>query len=59
MGEMRNAYKILVERPERRRPSEDLGVDRRIIFKLLLAKSDLGVWIGFIWLRIGTGGELL
>jgi hypothetical protein len=31
---MKNAYKILVVKPERKRHSEDLGVGRRIILKL-------------------------
>jgi hypothetical protein len=31
MGDMRNAYKILVAKPERKRPAKDLGVDGRII----------------------------
>jgi hypothetical protein len=31
MGKMRNAYKILVGRPEVKNHSEDLGVDGRII----------------------------
>jgi hypothetical protein len=31
MGEMRNAYKILVGKPEGRDHSEDLGVDGMII----------------------------
>jgi hypothetical protein len=30
-GEMRNAFKILVGKPGRKRPSEDKGVDGRII----------------------------
>jgi hypothetical protein len=29
-GRMRNKNKILVEKPERKRPLEDLGIDRRI-----------------------------
>jgi hypothetical protein len=34
----------------------DKGVDG---IKMNLRDIDLGVWIGFFWLRIGTGGELL
>ena len=37
----------------------DLGIDERIILKLIFNKSDRRVWIGLIWLRIGTGGGLL
>jgi hypothetical protein len=39
--------------------SEDLGVDGRIIIKWILGKQVGRVWIKFIWLQIGTGGELL
>jgi hypothetical protein len=37
---------------------EDLGVDGRIMLKLILTKSGGRVCAGFIWLRIGTGGVL-
>jgi hypothetical protein len=58
MGEPRGAYRILVGRPEGRRP---LGRPRRrwrIILKWIFHKWD-GTWIGLSWLRIGTGGGLL
>jgi hypothetical protein len=38
---------------------KDLGVDGRITLRWILGKYGLGMWIEFIWLRIGTGGELL
>jgi hypothetical protein len=38
---------------------EHLGVDGRILLNWILEKQDLGVWIGFIWLRTGAGGGLL
>jgi hypothetical protein len=35
MGEVRNAYKILVGKPEERDHSEDLSVDGRILKRIL------------------------
>jgi hypothetical protein len=60
MGEKRGAYRTLVGKPERRRL---LGRPRRRWEDNI--KMDLrevgwgGTWTGSIWLRIGTGGELL
>jgi hypothetical protein len=45
MGEMRNAYKILVRKSEGKRPLADLGVDGRIILKSILEKQDARVCI--------------
>jgi hypothetical protein len=39
MGEMRNEYNISVVNLKRRDHSKDLGVDGRIIFKLILGKQ--------------------
>jgi hypothetical protein len=52
-GEKRNAYRILVGKPlgkPRRRWVDDIKMDLRY---------DGMVWIGLIWLRIGTCGRLL
>jgi hypothetical protein len=38
---------------------EDLGVDGRTTLRWILGKKGLGMWIGLIWLRIGTGGKPL
>ena len=35
---------------------EDPGVDGRKILRWIFRKWVLGVWTGWIWLRIGTGG---
>jgi hypothetical protein len=51
--------KVLVGKPEGKRPlgrsrcrcENGIGMD--------LGEIGWGVWIGFYWLRIGTGGELL
>jgi len=34
----------------------DPGVDERIILRWSFRKSDVGVWTGSSWLRIGRGG---
>jgi hypothetical protein len=57
MEEVRGACNILVGKPEGRRP---LGRPRRrweSNIKMDLGKQGLGMWIGSIWLRTGTGGE--
>jgi hypothetical protein len=38
---------------------KDPGADGRIILKWTCERLDGGAWSGSIWLRIGTGGELL
>jgi hypothetical protein len=52
---MRNTYKILVEKPEGKRPLERPRCICEDI-KMDLWKIGLGMWIGVIWLRIGIGG---
>jgi hypothetical protein len=59
MGERRGAYRALVGKPKGRRP---LGRPRRRWednIKMDLRQVEWGAWTGSIWLRIGTGGELL
>jgi hypothetical protein len=46
MGEMRNACKISVGKPDQ---SVHLGVDDKIILERMLGKWNGKVWIGFIW----------
>jgi hypothetical protein len=59
MGEMRNANRILVRKPEGKRPFGRPMRRWEDNIKMVLMKYGLGVWIGFISLRIGTGGRLL
>jgi hypothetical protein len=61
MGEERKVYKVLVGKPEGKRP---LGRPRRrwedgIRMDLTLGRLAWGVWIGFDCLRTGTGDGLL
>jgi hypothetical protein len=59
VGEKMNSYVVLVGKPEGNRP---LGRPERrwgIIIKWIVQKQNGVVWIGFIWLRIGTRGGLL
>ena len=35
---------------------EDPGLDERIILRWIFRKWDVGVWTGWIWFRIRTGG---
>jgi hypothetical protein len=58
--EKRTTYRLLVEKPEGKRP---LGRPRgRCVGNITMdfvEKRDGVVWTGLVWLRIGTGGELL
>jgi hypothetical protein len=58
VGEESKVYRVLVGTPEGRRP---LGRQRRRWedgIRMDLREIGLG-WIGFDWLRIGAGSELL
>jgi hypothetical protein len=56
MGEKRNAYRLLVGKPEGRRP---LGRPRRRwVDNIRMDLVDVG-WGDVDWIGIGTGGELL
>ena len=56
MGERRGVYRVLVGKPEGKRP---LGRPRgrwEDIIRWSFRKWDVGVWTGSSWLRIGTAG---
>ena len=53
MGERRGLYRVLVGKPEGKRP---LGM---IILRWIIRKWDVVLWTGSSWLRIGTGGGRL
>jgi hypothetical protein len=59
MGKKKIPYRLLVRKPEDKRP---LGRQRRsccIILGWILHRRNGVMWTGLVWIRIGTGGELL
>jgi len=58
-GEGRGAYRVLVGKPEGKRPMGRPRYRWGIILRWIFRKWDAGVWTGSSWLRIGTvGGHL-
>ena len=55
MGEGRSVHRVLVGKPEGKRPLGDLDVDGRIILGWTFEKWE-GLETGWSWLRIGTDG---
>jgi hypothetical protein len=60
-GGKRNVYRLLVGKPEGRRR---LGRPRRRwldnnVLGWIIERLDGVMWTGLVWLRIGTGGDLL
>jgi hypothetical protein len=59
LGEERKVYKALAESLKEGGHSEDKGIDGRKGLEWIFGRVTRGVWSGFNWVRIGTGGELL
>jgi hypothetical protein len=59
MEEIRNAYKILVGKPEGNRLLVRPRCRWKDSIRMDLKEIGFGVWIGFIWLRVLTSGGLL
>jgi hypothetical protein len=59
MGEERKVYRVLVGKPEGKRPLGRLRHGWKDEIRMDLRKIGWGVWSGFNWLRIGAGGGLL
>jgi hypothetical protein len=58
-GEKRDAYRVLVGKPEGKRQLRKPRLKLEDNIKIDLQEVGLGAWTGFIWLRIGTGGRHL
>jgi hypothetical protein len=59
MGEERKVYRVMLVNPDGKRP---LGGPRRRWkdgIRIYPQEIGWGVWIGFVWFRIGTGIDLL
>ena len=59
MCEERGVYRVLVGKPECRRPLGDLGVDGLLILRWISRKWDVCIWSGLGWPRIEAGGGRL
>jgi hypothetical protein len=59
MGEGRNVYRVLVGKPEGKRPLVRPRRRWEDGIKMDLREIVWGVWNGFTWLKIGTVGGLL
>jgi hypothetical protein len=59
MGEGRNVYRVLVGKPEGKRKLERPRCGLEDGLRMDLREIGWGLWIGFIWLSIGTVGGLL
>ena len=56
MGEGRGVHRVLVGKPEGKRPLGDPDVDGRIILRSIFRKWEEVGGTGWSWLRIETGG---
>jgi len=59
LRERRGVYRVIVGKPERKRPLVRPRRRKKIVLKRIFKKWDWRAWTGLIWLRIGTGSGLL
>jgi hypothetical protein len=59
MAEKRNAFRLLLRKEEGKRPPGKQRSRWEYNIKMKLLEMRWVVWIGFVWLRIGTSGGLL
>jgi hypothetical protein len=58
-GEWRGLYRLLVRKPQGKRPLGRPGCRWDDNMKWSIKKLNVRTWTGLIWCRIGTNGELL
>jgi hypothetical protein len=54
--EKKGIYRVLVGKPEEKRPLGRPDVDGKMILKWIFRKWNVGVWTQSGWFRTGTGG---
>jgi hypothetical protein len=59
MGEDRKVYKVLIGKPEGKRPLERPKCRWEDEIRIDLKETGWRVWSGYSWLRIGAGIKLL
>jgi hypothetical protein len=59
MCEKRNVYRLLVKKPEGKRPLGRPRLSWMVNIRMILERLYGVMWTGLVWLRIGRGGELL
>jgi len=59
MGVGKGVFKVLVGKPEGKKPYGRPGVDGRILLRCIFRKWDVEAWTGSRWLRIEmVGGHI-
>jgi len=59
MVERRSLFRVLVEKPEGKRPLGRLRLRWEDNIRMIFRNWDVGVWTGSSWLRVETVGGLL
>jgi hypothetical protein len=59
MGEEREVYRVLMGKPEGKKPLGRLRSNGWIILGWISRRWDVGIWTGLGWPRIETGGGCL
>jgi len=59
MGKRRGVYRVLVGKPEGKRPLGRPTSRWQDNIKMYLQEVGWGTWTGLTWLRTGTGGGIL
>jgi hypothetical protein len=59
VGEERKMYRVLLRRPEGKRPRGIPRLRWECEIRMAFGESEWGAWSRFSWLKVGAGGGLL